>query len=70
LKLESRNLFDLKKPNHDRENLLKIGLSESNATEYKAAIQISGPKLNAFINSTKAPRPNFQFLISALHEPL
>ncbi len=29
-------------------------LSESNATEYKAIVEKLGPKLNAFINSTKA----------------
>ncbi|MEA1990854.1 MAG: hypothetical protein U9N58_01460 [Thermodesulfobacteriota bacterium] len=28
-------------------------LSESNATEYKAIVEKLGPKLNAFINSTK-----------------
>ena len=28
-------------------------LSESNATEYKAIVEKIGPKLNAFINSTK-----------------
>jgi len=28
-------------------------LSESNATEYEAIIEKLGPKLNAFINSTK-----------------
>jgi len=30
------------------------GLSESNAIEYKAIVEKLGPKLNAFINSTKA----------------
>jgi len=30
------------------------GLSESNATEYKAIVEKLAPKLNAFINSTKA----------------
>ena len=29
-------------------------LSESNATEYQAIVEKFGPKLNAFINSTKA----------------
>ena len=29
-------------------------LSESDATEYKAIVEKLGPKLNAFINSTKA----------------
>ncbi len=29
-------------------------LSESNATEYEAIVEKLGPKLNAFINSTKA----------------
>jgi four helix bundle protein len=29
-------------------------LSESSATEYKAIVEKPGPKLNAFINSTKA----------------
>jgi four helix bundle protein len=29
-------------------------LSESNAAEYKAIVEKIGPKLNAFINSTKA----------------
>ena len=29
-------------------------LSESNATEYKAIVEKLGPKLNVFINSTKA----------------
>jgi four helix bundle protein len=29
-------------------------LSESSATEYKAIVEKLGPKLNAFINSTKA----------------
>ena len=29
-------------------------LSESNATEYKAIVEKLGPKLNAFIKSTKA----------------
>ncbi|MCJ7615599.1 MAG: hypothetical protein MUO43_03580 [Desulfobacterales bacterium] len=29
-------------------------LSESNAKEYKAIVEKLGPKLNAFINNTKA----------------
>ena len=35
-------------------SLRRKGLSESNATEYKAMVEKLGPKLNAFINSTKA----------------
>jgi len=34
-------------------------LSESNAAEYKAIVEKLGPKLNAFINTTKTRRPNF-----------
>ena len=44
-------------------------LSVSNATEYKAIVDKLGPKLNAFINSTKAWRPNFQFLFSNFNVP-
>ena len=33
---------------------LDIYNSESNATEYKAIVEKLGPKLNTFINSTKA----------------
>ncbi|MBU4445672.1 MAG: hypothetical protein L6422_00590 [Candidatus Marinimicrobia bacterium] len=44
-------------------------LSESNAAEYKAIVEKLGPKLNAFINSTKASRPNFQFPISNYNVP-
>jgi len=35
-------------------NVRRKGLSESNATEYKAIVEKLGPKLNAFINSTRA----------------
>jgi hypothetical protein len=45
LKLESRNLGEM---------IRRRVLSESNATEYKAIVEKFGPKLNAFINSTKA----------------
>jgi hypothetical protein len=44
----------VKKPNRGCENLSEKALSESNATEYKAIVEKLGPKLNAFINSTKA----------------
>ena len=33
---------------------LDVYKSESNATEYKAVVEKLGPKLNTFINSTKA----------------
>jgi hypothetical protein len=59
-------------------------LSASNKTEYKAIIDKLGPKLNAFINSTRAaqalapreimkakfPISIFQFLISTFRERL
>jgi len=45
-------------------------LSEPNAAEYKAIVEKPDPKLNVFINSTKARRPNFQFLISTFRERL
>ena len=38
---------------HDFDKWNKKVLSESNAAEYKAIIEKLGPKLNAFINSTK-----------------
>ena len=59
MKLESKNLGKMK-----RVYELDIYNSESNATEYKAIVEKLGPKLNAFINSTKAGKPNFQFPIS------
>jgi len=34
-------------------------ISELSVAEYKIIIDKLGPKLNAFINSTKALRPNF-----------
>jgi hypothetical protein len=55
LKLEIRNWGD--------ETSLRVGclqtgrrkvLSKSNVTEYKAIVEKLGPKLNAFINNTKA----------------
>jgi len=52
-------------------------LSESNAREYKAIVEKLGPKLNAFINSTRAaqalaPRESMKakFLISTFRERL
>ncbi|MCK4467389.1 MAG: hypothetical protein KAU60_03450 [Desulfobacterales bacterium] len=58
-------------------SLRRKGLSESNATEYKAIVEKLGPKLNAFINSTRAaqalaPRESMKakFPISTFRERL
>ena len=45
------------------------GWNKSNETGYKAIVEKLCPKLNAFINSTKAWRPNFQFLFSIFNVP-
>ena len=57
---------DLKKPNHGCENLSE---EKSNVAEHKAIIEKVGPQLNAFIDSTKALRPNFQFPFSNFNVP-
>jgi hypothetical protein len=45
LKLENRNLGEM---------IRRKVLSESNVTEYKEIVEKLGPKLNTFINGTKA----------------
>jgi len=46
-------LSDMARHDFDKWSNQKKSLSELNVTEYKAIVEKLGPKLNAFINSTK-----------------